>query len=334
MLVPKGHATPARRRTLRRAVQLAAALLPLASLALAAEGEGGPELNGFALGGARVPAAEILPGGPKRDGVKSVDAPKFVPAAEAKWVAEDTLVIGLVAGGEARAYPIHVIEYHQVVNDVIDGQPVVVTYDPLDGMPIAYRRRLGDRVLAFGVSGLIYKANFLLYDRETQSLWSQYLGEAISGPLAGRKLERLRVRQEPMGVWLERQPDTEVLALPRPEAYNYSLSPFTAYWISESTPKGVTVDSAPYHPKEVVLGLEADGKARAYLGSILTAAGGRIVDDFAGHHVRIAYDSETSAFQWGVPADVRVTDAYWFAWKNFHPDTEIWSDTRPPDAQP
>lgn len=83
------------------------------------------------------------------------------------------------------------------MNDVLGDEPVVVTYDPLAGVPRAFRRRVGDRVLEFGVSGLVYNHNFLLYDRETGSLWVQFTGEAIAGPLAGRTLDRLRIRQEP-----------------------------------------------------------------------------------------------------------------------------------------
>ena len=79
-----------------------------------------------------------------------------------------------------------------------------------------------------------------------------------------------------------------------------------------------------YHPKEVALGVERNGRTRVYLGSILTAEGGRIVDEFEGRRIRVAYDSKSGTFLWEAPDDVRVTDAYWFAWKSFHPDTEIW----------
>jgi hypothetical protein len=87
-----------------------------------------------------------------------------------------------------------------------------------------------------------------------------------------------------------------------------------------------------FHPKEVVLAVEVEGAERAYLGSILTASGGRIVDEFRGRKIHIAYDGESGTFAWQAPADVRVSDAYWFAWKAFHPDTEIWqSEASSPD---
>ncbi|MCZ6464282.1 MAG: DUF3179 domain-containing protein [Proteobacteria bacterium] len=291
-------------------------------------------LNGFTIERHTVPREKILPGGPQRDGIKSVDEPVFVSAEEASWVAPDTPVIGVAIGDQARAYPVHLIEYHQIVNDEIGGTPVAVTYDPLSGTPIAYRRTLDDRVLTFGVSGLIYKANFLLYDRETESLWSQFRGQALSGPLSGRSLTRVPTRQEPMGAWLQRHPKTVVLTRPEPRKIDYRYSPFRAYWVSENVPFPLDDTDARYHPKEVALGIEVGGKARAYLGSILTAAGGRIVDDFEGHRIRVAYDAEASAFLWEAPDDVVVTDAYWFAWKNFYPGTEIWRDMNPSVRQP
>ncbi len=304
-------------------------LLPLLlPLLLGAEGEGPDpgKLNGFEIAGSIVPAGKILRGGPARDGIRSVDQPEFVEPAHATWVAAGTPVIGVVVGDDARAYPIHLIEYHQIANDRIGGVPVVVTYDPLSGTPMVFRRKVEGKVLHFGVSGLIYRSNFLLYDRETESLWSQFLGKAIAGPLAGKSLPRLRVRQDPMAVWLERQPRSKVLVRPEPLHIDYRYSPFSTYWVSDKIPFPVDEIDPRYHPKEVVLGIQVEGLTRAYLGSILTAAGGRIVDDFRGRKIRIAYDTDSSTFSWDAPEDAMVTDAYWFSWKAFHPDTEIWND--------
>jgi hypothetical protein len=307
----------------------ASLLLPLLlPLLLGAEGAAPDQgkLNGFEIAGGIIPAEKILRGGPPRDGIRSVNQPEFVKPARATWVAAATPVIGVAVGDDARAYPIHLIEYHQIVNDRISAVPVVVTYDPLSGTPMAFRRTVEGKILHFGVSGLIYRSNFLLYDRETESLWSQFLGKAITGPLAGKSLPRLRIRQDPMAVWLERQPRSKVLVRPEPLHIDYRYSPFSTYWVSDKIPFPVEVVDPRYHPKEVVLGIEVEGLKRAYLGSILTAAGGRIVDDFRGRKIRIAYDTGSSTFSWDAPEDAIVTDAYWFSWKAFHPDTEIWND--------
>jgi hypothetical protein len=290
---------------------------------------GGLELNGFDLRAAVVPPGEIIAGGPPRDGIRSVDTPQFVSPGEAIWAPPPVPVIGVALEGEARAYPVHLLEYHQVVNDRFGAVALVVTFDPLTGVPKAYRSSVGGRELHFGVSGLIHKASFLLYDRETQSLWSQYLGKAVSGPLAGKVLEAVQTRQESMGVWFRRHLQTTVLARPERERIDYRYSPYSDYWVSTEVPFPVEAVDDRYHPKEVVLGVGVGDAHRAYLGSILTAEGGRIVDDFAGRRIRVDYDSDTSTFVWEAPADVTVTDAYWFAWKSFHPDTGLWRGRDP-----
>jgi hypothetical protein len=290
--------------------------------------------NGFDLSNTVVERAAIRAGGPTRDRIHSVDAPKFVPPQEATWCPPLAPVIGVALEGAAHAHPVHLLEYHQVVNDEVSGVPVLVTYDPLTGVPMAHRRTVDGRVLAFGVSGLIYDAQFLLYDRETESLWAQYEGLAVAGPLAGKKLERVEVRQELMASWFKRHPNTVVLVRPERMRIDYRYSPYETYWISEKVPFEVKARDDRYHPKEVVVGIRVGGKTRAYLGSILTAEGGRIVDEFEGKKIRIAYDTDSSTFQWDVPDGVSVTDAYWFAWKSLHPDTEIWHDRATPPRNP
>jgi hypothetical protein len=282
------------------------------------------ELNGFSIQGASVPVGAILEGGPRRDGIRSVDEPRFVGAEAATWVAADSQVIGVEIEGDARAYPVHLLEYHQIVNDEFAGKPVVVTYDPIAGTPIAFAASVAGQALHFGVSGLIYESNFLLYDRESESLWSQLLGQAISGPKKGARLRRIRVRQEAFAVWRHRHPETRVLERPMPKRIDYRYSRFQDYWISETVPFAVSARDDRFHPKAGVLGVVVDGAARAYLGPVLTELGGRIVDEFHGHRIRIAYDVAASSFSWEIPDEIEVTDAYWFAWKAFHPDTEVW----------
>jgi hypothetical protein len=297
----------------------------LVAAALLCLGQGaGERPNGFDLAGAAVPREAILAGGPPRDGIPRVDEPRFASLETATWVAATSIVLGVEIAGDARAYPVHLLEYHQVVNDVVGGVPVVVTYDPIAGVPRVYRRELGGRLLRFGVSGLIYNANFLLYDLETESLWSQFLGRAIAGGLAGRVLARVAVRQEPLGAWAGRHPGTRVLERPLPERIDYRYSPYEVHWISEKIPFPVAARDDRFHPKELVVGVVVAGRGRAYLGSALTAAGGHAEDEIAGRRIRIDYDTNLAAFRWDAPADAEVTEAYWFAWKAFHPETEVW----------
>ena len=239
-----------------------------------------------------------------------------------------TEVIGLEIAGDARAYPLRILEYHQIVNDTVGGVPVAVTYDPLAGTPFAWRREARGRTLTFGVSGLLYNHNFLLFDRGTGSLWSQFLGKAIAGPLAGETLRRVEARQTIGAAWLEQHPDGRVLRQPLPDKIDYRVSPYQTYWVKDEILFPVAARDDRYHPKELVLGVVAGGEKRAYLGSIVTREGGELEDTVGGVPVKIRYDTDTGTFAWEIPDEATVVEAYWLAWKAFHPDTQIWRDEK------
>jgi hypothetical protein len=291
--------------------------------------EEGKQVGDFVIRDARVDVSDIVAGGPGKDGIRSVDAPRYAAPAEAGWAGPDTEVLGVALGGEAHAFPVRMLEFHQIVNDSLGGVPVAVTYDPLTGTPLVFDRRVEGRTLTFGVSGLLYNSNFLLFDRETESLWSQFLGRAVAGPLASRVLTRIPVRQETTRAWLERHPDSGILRHPKPLHIEYRVSPYQTYWVDEKIVSPVSARDSRYHAKELTLGVEVDGVARAYLGSIVTREGGAVDEEFRGKRIRIAYDSETGTFSWDLPEGVELVESYWFAWKAFHPDTEIWRDELP-----
>lgn len=293
--------------------------------------------NGFVLDELRVARETLVEGGPARDAIRSVDEPRFVASDEARWVTPDSPVIGLLANGRARAYPVHLMEWHQVVNERVDGSDLVVVYDPLTDRAAAWRSGAAPARDTFGVSGLLDRNGFLLYDRATSSLWSTIDGRAISGPRAGEGLVSLPVRVEAMARWRARHPDTFVLALPDRDRIDYRRSPYSRYWTSADVPLAVVDRDDRFHPKEVVLGVASDGRSRAYLGSIVTRAGGRIVDDFGSKRIRVAYDGESGTFSYEAPEGITVESEYWFAWKSQHPETEIWredlSDVGPPKEE-
>jgi hypothetical protein len=304
-------------------LRCAAALL-LSIGALAAGAADAARKGGFALTKLEVELDALVEGGPGKDGIHSVDAPRFAELPEATWLGPDTEVLGLKVGDQARAYPVRILEYHQIVNDVIGDAPVLVSYDPLAGTPLAYSRRVDGKTLTFGVSGLLYNHNFLMFDRETESLWSQFLGRAIAGPLAGKRLTRLPLRQETAGSWVSRAGETRVLKHPDPERIQYQVSPYSSYWVQDRVIFPVRASDERFHPKELVLGVVVGDTARAYLGSILTREGGEVDERIGGKRVRIRYDTQTGTFDWEVDEGVEVVEAYWLAWKAFHPDTEIW----------
>ncbi len=289
-------------------------------------------LNGFDLEGALLPREEIRGGGPARDGIQSVDEPEFVAVGEAHWVVESNPVLGVAVGDETHAYPVHLIEPHQIVNDEVGGVPVVVTYDPLVAVPRAYRRDVEGKTLTFGVSGLLCNSNFLLYDRETESLWLQFTGEAIAGPMAGKKLERIPIRQELLSTWLSRHPLSRVLSRPRPTKIDYRYSRYTRYMVQDKIVFPVKARDDRFHAKELVVGVVVDGRPRAYLGSLVTKAGGKVEDELGGKKIELVYSTDDGIFSYDVEEGVDVTEAYWFAWKAFHPDTEVWNDPGKPSG--
>lgn len=162
-------------------------------------GEGLPE--------PRVPLAEIRSGGPPPDGIPSIDEPRFLPATEIDFVADREPVLALEIDGQARAYPVQILVWHEIVNDTVAGVPVAVTYCPLCNTAVAYDRRAAGRVLTFGTSGLLWNSALVLYDRQTETLWGQVTGEGIVGALTGVELDTFPVATVSWGDWRAANPD-------------------------------------------------------------------------------------------------------------------------------
>jgi hypothetical protein len=286
----------------------------------------GPVKNGFDLAGALVPGDEILSGGPSRDGIPAINAPRFVAAAAASFLQEDERVLGIRRHGITRAYPVAILNWHEIVNDVFAGEPVAVTWCPLCGTGIAYLARAGDRELTFGVSGLLYNSDMLLYDRQTRSLWSQIMRQAVSGPMKGAQLEAIPVEHTRWSEWRRRYPDTLVLSTDTGYQRDYASSPYLGYENSRKLWFPVQAQDDRYHPKEPVLGIEVDGAFKAYPFVELGKTAGEVHDTLSGRGIVVSYDrrnhAATAAFVNGdrLPA---VT-AFWFAWYAFHPDTGVY----------
>lgn len=137
-----------------------------------------------------VPLEEIVSGGPPKDGIPALDHPRFVSVAEADgWLAPREPVVVIVEGDQTKAYPLQILIWHEIVNDVVGGRPVTVTYCPLCNTALAFDRRVGVTVLDFGTTGRLRYSDLVMYDRETESWWQQATGEGIVGELAGRKLQ-------------------------------------------------------------------------------------------------------------------------------------------------
>ena len=136
-----------------------------------------------------VPLDKIRSGGPPKDGIPSIDNPKFVNANEAEFVSDNDVVIGLEINGEIKAYPLSILVWHEIVNDNVGDIPVAVTYCPLCFTNQVFERTIDGNEVEFGTSGKLYNSNLVMYDRLTESYWSQALGTAIVGELAGHELK-------------------------------------------------------------------------------------------------------------------------------------------------
>jgi hypothetical protein len=172
---------------------------------------------------------EILSGGPPKDGIPSIDKPAFKPAGEVSDLASNEPVIGLEIGGDARAYPLRILIWHEIVNDVVGGRPVTVTYCPLCNSAIVFDRRVGDRLLDFGTTGKLRNSDLVMYDRQTETWWQQFTGEAIVGELVGTTLTLIPARLESFAQFRERHPPGRVLVPNDPTMRRYGDNPYAGY---------------------------------------------------------------------------------------------------------
>lgn len=166
-----------------------------------------------ALGDWLIPKEEVFDGGPGRDGIPSVDQPNFVSVSSAgSFLADDDLVVGIKIGRVIKAYPHIILDWHEIVNDDVSGQPVAVTYCPLTGSAIGWNRKLADgSVTTFGVSGFLYNTNLIPYDRKTQSNWSQMRLECVNGPLITQTPSTNRIIETTFRTWKKLYPGSVVM---------------------------------------------------------------------------------------------------------------------------
>ncbi|MDP3333390.1 MAG: DUF3179 domain-containing protein [Methylococcaceae bacterium] len=282
--------------------------------------------NGFNLNGALVPIDEILSGGPPKDGIPAIDKPVFVKAPSAKNMRDDERVLGITRNGISKAYPINIMNYHEIVNDRFGDEAIAVTYCPLCGSGIAFKADVANKTLSFGVSGLLYNSDVLLYDRQTQSLWSQILSKAVTGPMKSNTLTTVPITHTSWADWRKQQPDTLVLSDETGFRRNYQNNPYAGYDEHEGLMFPVKFRAKGYHPKEQVFGLKIKDKAKAYPFVELAKGSGEVRDSIDGQNITVRFDKTHKSAQAFDAEGKQIAGVtlFWFAWYTFNPQTAIY----------
>ncbi len=277
-----------------------------------------------------VPLDEIKSGGPARDGIPSIDRPKFVTIAQANtYVGDEEPGLAVSIGDEDRFYPYQILVWHEIVNDTINGNRVLVTYCPLCLSGIVFDPVVNGERVEFGTSGKLWNSNLVMYDRTTESLWSQVLAVAIAGEMTGTKLPILPSDVVKYGQWKTLHPDGEVLSRDTGMARRYGDDPYGNYYSTPDVWFPVKNRDDRLAPKEFILGISTNGSAKAYWPDAVKRVG-MVEDQFAGKTIVARYEHDIGAVRlYEKTADgqlerINPIASYWFAWAAAHPLTEVY----------
>ena len=312
-----------------------------------------------------VPLDKIKGGGPPKDGIPSIDNPIFAPVSKSQFMSDSDTVIGLEINGDARAYPLFILVWHEIVNDTVGEIPVSVTYCPLCYTNQVFERIVNGKVVEFGTSGKLYNSNLLMYDRLTESYWSQALGLAVKGELTGTQLNLIPFDVITWGDWKDLHPNTLVLTTDTGHLRSYATDPYGNYYTEPRIMFPVEYSDDRIHPKEIIIGVEIDNVYKAYrqndiesesvindsvneeplLLVSLFSENSRVfqrtvndkVLDFRYSENKII-DLQTSS-EWnydgvavsgpylGIQLErIPTSPGFWFEWFAFHPDTLVYGD--------
>ncbi|CAD6523801.1 conserved exported hypothetical protein [metagenome] len=313
-----------------------------------------------------IPLDKIKSGGPPKDGIPSIDNPKFANVQNANFMSDSDTVIGLEINGTAKAYPLFILVWHEIVNDNVGGVPVAVTYCPLCYTNQVFERIIDGKEVEFGTSGKLYNSNLLMYDRLTDSYWSQALGVAVKGELAGYKLNLIPFDVITWGDWKKMHPDTTILTTDTGFIRSYATDPYGNYYTEPRIMFPVEHTDDRLLPKEIILGFGIDGNYKAYKQK--TVESNVLINDSIGNTPLLLismFSQNARAFDRTVEGNVldfkyfngKITDTqtnsewnydgvsisgkhegmqlkripiepgFWFEWVAFHPETLLYGGT-------
>ncbi len=242
-----------------------------------------------------VPYREILSGGPPKDGIPSIDAPNFQSTREAdEWLEDREPVVFVQVGEDARAYPIQILMWHEIVNDTVGGAPLIVSFCPLCNTAIAFKRTFDGQVLDFGTTGRLRYSNLIMYDRQTETWWQQATGDAIAGEHTGVQLEFYPASMISWADFKELYPDGKVMSRDTGFSRDYGKNPYFGYDDISQSPflyDGTTPDQLP--PMARVLTVDLNHEAVAYPYDVLSQSG--VINDSVGGQAIVIFWAEGTA---------------------------------------
>jgi hypothetical protein len=226
---------------------------------------------------------DIVRGGPPPDGIPPIDDPVFVSIADVDFIDDDNEgVVVVEVNGEAKAYPVRILIWHEIVNDEIGGVPVTVTYCPLCNSALVFERQLGDRLLDFGTSGELYQSALVMYDRQTESLWAHFTGQGLVGHYAGAQLELVPAQTLGFASFVDAFPDGTVLTPETGFSRPYGQNPYVGYDDASTNPIGGFI-SQPiddrFGAKDRVVGIVAGTETFAIVLEDLRAVGVAVIEN-------------------------------------------------------
>jgi len=218
-----------------------------------------------------IPLDLVLDGGPGKDGIPAIINPKFTSVAEAKkWLKDDADGIVVTVLKTTRFYPYNIIVWHEIVNDVLEKKPLVVTFCPLCGSAIVFDATVLGKSEQFGVSGKLYESNLLMYDKTTESLWSQIIGEAVVGDRTGQKLIVYPSQVMSFKQAMEKYPNMEVLSKETGYSRSYDVSPYGDYDTNDKIYFPISIDDTRLPAKEIMYIVNVGDNSVAFKRSALS----------------------------------------------------------------
>lgn len=263
-----------------------------------------------------------------KDCIPSIDNPKFLTIDEQDFINDDDLVIGINLNNIQKAYPIKILNWHEIVNDNFNEIPVAVTYCPLCSSSLAFIRELNNKEVEFGVSGKLYNSDLVMYDRLTETYWDQIEGLAIVGELTGQKLEQVPVGVVTWKDWKNTYPSTLVLSKETGYFRNYESYPYGNYETSKDIYFPVINKDTQerLHEKTLVYGIEINGMYKAYPQDLVLEKKS-FDDEFANINLHFEVDENNlvKITNKDTNEEIPKLSLFWFAWFTFHPGTEVYN---------